>query len=371
MIYLDHHAATPISEAALGAMREARAESWANPSSAHRAGRASRAHLERARRRVASVISAAPADIILTAGGTEACNLGIRGLRVGTALALSTSLEHPASGNALDASDAPLRRFECPGGCPPSARELAAWLDEAEAPSLVSIQWVNHETGVVFPVAAYGRVCAERGAHLFVDATQALGKVEIDVDALPGLSAMAFASHKIGGPAGAGALWLRRGVDISPTTHGGSQERGRRAGTPDVLAQVGFGAACADVPTRLSQMKRIASLRSRLEVVMVELGFVINGVDHERVATAVDGSLRGWRGEVLSAALDLEGVCASSGAACSSGLAGGSAVVAAMYPEESWRAASSLRFSLGPETRSEEVETAAAILRRVVKRGAR
>ena len=131
--------------------------------------------------------------------------------------------------------------LDVPAGNPPSADELGVHLGPH---ALVAVQWVNHETGTVFPIERYARVCRELGALLFVDATQALGKIPIDVGTL-GVDALAMAAQKVGGPAGAGACWIRRGLDVDPVLEGGSQERGRRPGTPDTLSMVGFGAACA------------------------------------------------------------------------------------------------------------------------------
>jgi cysteine desulfurase len=371
MIYLDHHAATPMVEGAAQAMQDAQAVGWANPSSVHTAGRRARALLERAREQVAAAVGAHPADVVLTGGGSEACNLGVWGMTA-TALerVVTTRIEHPAVAAAverLEGRGKEVVRLDVPQGHAPSADELGERIIPGR--TLVCVGWINHETGTVLPVDAYAQVCRARGARLFVDAIQALGKVPVDVAAL-GADAVAVASHKVGGPAGAAALWVRRGSDCDPVLVGGGQERGRRAGTPDVIAHVGFGAACEAVPDRLARMPEVASLRDALEATAVREGAVVNAGDAPRVATVSCLSVPGWKGEVLVAALDLEGVCASSGAACSSGRAEPSAVVAAMYPAEPWRAAASLRLSLGPETSATDVQVAGAALGRVIARGA-
>ncbi|MGD8860579.1 MAG: cysteine desulfurase family protein [Myxococcales bacterium] len=371
MIYLDHHAATPPCEAALVAMEAAREVGWANPASVHAAGRAARAQLEDGRRAVAAAIGAEPSDVVLTSGGTEACNLAIRGVAVGRGGKLiTTAVEHPAVDEPLArvAGDtgSTLIRMPVPAGIAPDAGALAREIDRDTR--LVCAQWVNHETGSVLPVADYARVCRDRGVPLFVDATQALGKLPLCVREL-GADLVALASHKAGGPAGAGALWVARGVELSPLMLGGGQERGRRAGSPDVLSVVGFGAACGVLAARLGAQGRIRRRRDRLEVALTELGGQVNGAGGERCATVTNVSFEGRRGELLVAALDLLGVCASSGAACSSGLAEPSPVLLAMHGDQRWRAKSSVRFSLGPQTSDIDIENTISACRRALESG--
>jgi len=367
VIYLDHHAKTPLSDAAREAMEHAREVAWANPSSVHRAGRAARAVLEQARDRVAAAVGARPADVTLTSGGTEAVSLGVLGAAAGRRRVLTTALEHPAVARAVErlgAAGARVERLGVPGGLAP---EAAAVADGADPETLVAVQWVNHEVGTVLPVRAWAGACRGRGAVVFVDATQALGKVPVDVGEL-GADLVALAASKVGGPAGAGALWVRRELELAPLLAGGAQERGRRPGTPDVVAAAGFGAACERVPARLASMERCGRLRDRLERWLVDRGAAINGREAPRVATVTHASLRGHRGDALVAALDLEGVCASSGAACSSGMNEPSEVLLAAYPDEPWRARDALRLSLGPETTDADVAGALEALDRVLSR---
>jgi cysteine desulfurase len=206
---------------------------------------------------------------------------------------------------------------------------------------------------------------------LFVDGIAGAGKRPLDMSAL-GIDALAIASHKLGGPAGAGALIVRHGLVLEPQLLGGGQERGLRAGSPDVLALVGFGAACAALAERLAAQPRIEQLRDRAERRLRELGLVINGEQAPgvgpRVATVVNASVPGAAGPELVAALDLEGVCVSHGAACSSGLAEPSPVLRAMYPDEPERARGALRLSFGPETQETDVDFALAALATVLAR---
>lgn len=347
-------------------MEEAALAAWANPSSTHAAGRASRQLLEAARQDVARSICAGATDIVLTGGGTEANNLGIRSLAKDCGRVLTSDVEHPAvaeSVRRLENGGCEVIRLRVLGGQPPSAEELGQQLGPD---TLVAIQWVNHETGTVFPVQQYAEACREHRARLFVDATQALGKLPIDVGAL-GADAIALAAQKIGGPAGAGACWLRRGLDVEPLLDGGSQERGRRPGTPDTLSMVGFGAACRLTGVRLEQQPRVSELRDRIEATLIELGGVRNG-GAPRTGTVSNLSFRDWQGPLLTAALDLEGVCVSTGAACSSGLQEPSAVIRAMYPDEQWRAGSAVRISLGFGTTEQDIDLASAAFERVLTR---
>jgi cysteine desulfurase len=370
MIYLDHHAAAPPCDAAIGAMEQARAEAWANPSSVHAAGRRARAMLDEARRHVAEALGASAADVVLVGGGTEACNMGVWGLgHPPPERVVTTRIEHPAVARAvaqLEHAGCAVVRLEVPGGRAPDADDLARAMEPGQR-TLVAVGWINHETGTLLPVHDYAQACRRVGARLFVDATQAFGKRRLQVEDL-GADAVAVASHKMGGPAGAGALWVRRGVDCHPLLAGGAQERGRRAGTPDVVAHAGFGAACMVVAGRLDHMGAIGALRDALEGHLVGLGAVVNGAAGPRVETVTSVGVPGWKGEVLVAALDLEGVCASSGAACSSGLSQASPVVAAMHPDEPWRATSALRLSLGPENHPTDVQGAKDAITRVVRR---
>ncbi|MFK7990942.1 MAG: cysteine desulfurase family protein [Sandaracinaceae bacterium] len=364
MIYLDHHAASPPDEAVCAVMADVRARAWGNPSSAHAWGRAARAALETAREQLAEAIGGKPADVVFTAGGTEACNLAVLGVAHGRRVILTTPIEHPAVQEAVAARGADVRHLAVPAGCPPSPDAFAAQLDGVE---LAVVQWVNHEVGTRFDIPAYAEACRARAVPLVVDATQALGKLPVNVQEL-GAAAVAFASSKVGGPLGAGALWIRRDTEIASLLHGGAQERGRRAGTPDVVALAGFGAAAACACSRVAQMPAVEARRDRLESCLLELGAEVAGATGPRVATVSTVSVPGWRGSSLVAALDLEGLGVSSGAACSSGVEKPNATLLAMYPAEAWRANAALRVSLSVTTTDDDVATAERVLRAVLPR---
>lgn len=375
-VYLDHHAAAPLGGAAREAMSRAHEHAWANASSAHTEGRAAKAGLEAARRAIADVLGANAADVVLTAGGTEASNLGVLGLALtapdahaADLVVVTSSLEHPAIERAvaeLGARGAEVHALPLHTAPVASIAELVARPRDRATRWLLATQAVSHETGTVIDVSAIARVLPPE-ALIVVDACQALGKLPSSRFAAPGW-AVAVSGAKVGAGAGSGALVVPRGRDVTPRLVGGAQERGRRAGTPDVAAHAGFGAAAMHVPERLASMPRLAALRDRLERALVSRGAVVNGAGGERVATVTNVSLSGWRKSTLVAALDLEGIAVSAGAACSSGLDGPSPVVRALHPEAPWRAESCLRFSLGPETSDEDIELTLAALDRVLAR---
>jgi cysteine desulfurase len=373
VIYLDHHAATPLSPEVREAMARAHEQAWGNPESVHAQGRAARALREAARHELAEALGAKPADLVLAGSGTEALNLAVLGLARGApigAFVVVSAVEHPAvlaAARQLEREEFSLCALPVPAGAPFGADRLRQQL-AAGASACVAVQWVNHETGTIFPVAEYAAVCRDAGVPLVIDACQAFGRLPIDVSGL-GAAALVVSAAKIGGPAGVSALWHARGRALSPVLYGGQQERGFRPGSADVAALAGFGAAARMVDQRLRAMPRLAGQRDRIERAACALGGVVNAAEGARVASVSNVSFPGWRGDVLVAALDVEGLCVSAGAACSSGLGAPSPVLQAMYPDEPWRAESALRFSLGPETTDEEVEGAIEILTRVVPRG--
>lgn len=364
MIYLDHHAATPLGDAARLAMIDALGSGvWGNPSSIHAKGQEAKARVELARRQVASSLGAEAADVIFTSGGTEACNLAVLGLAHGVRHIVTTALEHPAMREAVTATGLPVAYLPVTSTRIASGTELRALIGHDKA--LVVLQWANHETGHILPIEQYAAVCRDAGARLVVDATQAWGRVPLDVAKL-GVTALAVASHKIGGPSGAGALFVDRGAGLQWQQRGGAQERGRRAGSPGVLSLVGFGAAAAAL--RSGPDTELPQLRAYAEEQLRELGGAINAPDLPRLAGVVSASFRGHKGELLVAAMDQEGVAVASGPACSSGLAAPSPVLRGLYPDEPWRAESALRVSFDASTTREELNAAFGALGRVLRR---
>ncbi|WP_437728754.1 cysteine desulfurase family protein [Sorangium sp. So ce861] len=398
VIYLDWNATTPPHPEVLAAMQAAAEVAWANPASVHGPGRRARAFIEQAREAVARLTGFDARDVTLTSGGTEANNLALLhafGDEVGAAGApaagagaagapaagrlhgalVVSRIEHPsvtraAEGLAGRGVHVAWVDPEPSGRVAPEA--IAAAIDRAAAVApvrLVILQAVNHETGVVQPVADAAAIVHARGARLHVDAVQAVGR--LPAEAWAGADLVSVAAHKIRGPKGIGALAVRPGVRLRPVLLGGAQERGLRPGTQDPVAAAGFAVAARRALGAPARYAALAPLRDRLEAELTQVGRaagaspVRNG-EGARAPHVANLSWPGWRGDELCAALDLEGVAVSSGAACSAGTAEPSPVLTAMLGPE--RAASAVRFSIGEDTTEADVVEAARRVARVLSR---
>ncbi len=374
-VYLDWNATTPPHPAVLEAMRAAADVAWANPASVHGPGRRARALVEEAREAVAALVGLDPRDAVLTSGGTEANNLALAlpfGEGEGSrrrALVVSR-IEHPSivrTAEALGRRGVLVVWVEpLPSGVLPAAA-FAEAVERTQAEAdvrLVVLQAVNHETGVVQPVAEVAAIAHGSGALLHVDAVQAVGR--LSRDAWSGADLVSVAAHKIRGPKGIGALCTRAGLKVRPLLFGGAQERGVRPGTQDPIACAGFAEAARRArEAGPAAYARVAEQRDRLEAELVALGGLVNG-EGPRAPHVTNLSWPGWRGDELCAALDLEGVAVSSGSACSAGTAEPSPIITAMTG--SARAASAVRVSLGEDTTPEEVTSAICAFRRVLRR---
>jgi cysteine desulfurase len=371
-VYLDYAASAPIRPEAREAMLPFLDGRWGNPSSLHRFGREARAALEDARARLARVIGASPAEIVFTRAGTEADDLAIlgRARTVPGAPVAVTTIEHKAvlaSAHAAEAEGSPLILL-------PVDHDGIVRMEAVEAalerrPAVVSVMWANNEVGTLQPVREVAERCRAAGVVFHSDAVQALGKVPVRVDDVPA-DLLAFSAHKVGGPKGIGALYMRRGTQLRPLLFGGGQERGLRPGTEDVAGAAGFAAAAEAVEAvRETEMARVAALRDRLEAGLRERvpGLVVNAAGAPRLPTVSNVSVPGADPEMLLASLDLRGIAASSGSACSSGAVEPSHVLTAMgVPAE--LAGPSVRFSLGWGTTDEEIERVLAIFPAVAER---
>ena len=369
-VYLDYAATTPLRPEALDAMLAALSGRWGNASSIHRWGREARAALEDARERLAAVIGASAAEIVFTRGGTEADNLAVLG-RAGLgpdASIVCSAVEHKAVLQAARASGRAHHELAVD-------RDGIVGLDElreivrTRPPAVVSVVWANNEVGVIQPVDEIAAVCAEAGVAFHSDAVQALGKLRVRVDELP-VALLAFSAHKLGGPKGVGALYVRRGTRLAPLMHGGGQERGLRPGTEDVAGAAAFAAAAeAAEAERQVVMARIGGLRDRLEAGLCARvpGLVVNAATAPRLPTISNVSVPGADPEMLLMALDLEGTAVSSGSACSSGAVTPSHVLTAMglAPE---LAGPSVRFSLGRDTTEAEIDRVLEVFPAVAER---
>jgi cysteine desulfurase len=370
-IYLDWNATAPPHPDVLAAMMDAFENQWANPSSVHGDGRAARSRVEDARAKVALLTGIDPRDVLLTGGGTEANNLALRSAFAGGQGTLITSrLEHPSVvrvAEALEAEgQAKVRWLRVLPAGTIDVEDLARALREEDAVRLVALQQVNHETGVLQPVARARELCADVWLH--VDAVQGWGRVADDGMACGPRETRSLAAHKIRGPKGIGALLSRQNVRLTPVLRGGAQERGIRPGTLDPVAAAGLAVAAERARSAPERYRACAGLRDRLERGLLEIdgGARVNGGEAERAPHVTNIAFSRWRGPELVAALDLEGISVSSGSACSAGTMEPSNVIVAMHGLE--RAEGSVRFSLGETTTANEVEQALAIAARVLAR---
>lgn len=371
-IYLDHAATTPVREEVRDAMLPLLTERFGNPSSVHAWGREARAALEGARARLAAVIGAQPGEIVFTRGGTEADNLAVLGRSrlEREAPVVCSAIEHRAvlsSSAAAEADGATLRLL-------PVTPEGVVDLEALEPllggkPSVVSVMWVNNEIGTVQPVHEIAEACQKRGVAFHSDAIQALGKVPVRVDETP-VSLLSMSAHKIYGPKGTGALFVRKGTELAPLIHGGGQERKVRPGTEDVAGAVGFALAAELAVSEMERETfRLRTLRDRLEAALRTRvsGLVVNGGDAERSPSILNVSVPGANSETLLLSMDMEGLAVSSGSACSSGAVRPSHVLTAMgLPEEV--AGPSVRFSLGRGTTDVEIDRVISVFPRLMER---
>jgi cysteine desulfurase len=371
-IYLDHAATTPLRPDALEAMLPYLRGAFGNPSSAHALGRGARNALDEAREQLAADLGAAPREIVLTSGGTEANNLAVKGAAwVGKARGsrlVVSAVEHHAVGHAAEhlakwGFEVAWAPVDAHGRVDPD--ELEALLDERTV--LVAVMLANNEVGTIQPVREIAdRVRERRGIHLHVDAVQAAPYLDLDVGEL-GADTVAISAHKFEGPKGVGALWIRRGTPLLAQLHGGSQERHRRAGTENVAGAVGmaaaYAAACAEKPATRA---RLTDLRGRLQAACLAVdGVELTGHPAERLPGLLSILVRGADGAAAAVALDLAGIAASTGSACATGSPEPSHVLTAMGIADD-AALGALRLSLGRVTTEAEVATAMAIVPRVL-----
>jgi cysteine desulfurase len=378
-VYLDWNATTPPLAAVIDAMGAAAAEAWGNPSSVHAYGRVARGRVERAREAVARLARSDPRDVLLTSGGTEANNLALRssfapapsggGAGETRGVLVTSRLEHPSVARVAEALEREGRaRVRWVRVLPEGTVDLGdverALLGEGGV-RLVAVQAVNAETGVVQPLGEVIAMARRAGARVHVDAVQAFGRAE---DVWEAADTRSLAAHKMRGPKSIGALVTRPGVAIEPLLLGGSQERGIRPGTVDPVAAAGLAAAAAHALESPRRWAALAALRDALEDGLLRLakGARVNGAGASRAPHVTSVAFPGWSSPELVAALDLEGVAASGGSACSAGTAEPSSVLAAMGDDEA--ALCSVRFSLGEETTRDDVEAALEAARRVLRR---
>ena len=364
-VYLDWNATSPPLPDVIEAMKEALAKTWANPSSIHADGRAARAVVESAREAVAELTGVDARDVTFTANATEANNLALRSVAPKTKI-LTSRLEHPSITRTVELLErAGVVRVAWIKVLPSGLIDLADLESHLEANALVTIQAVTHETGIIQPVSDVITKAKAKGARVHVDAAQGWGKVNIAT----GWDTACVAPHKMRGPKGIGALVTRPGLKIGAVLVGGAQEKGIRPGTVDPVLAAGFGAAAKRAKVTVERWWEIAKLRDELELGLLALGKAKVAGDARRRAPHVSNMMwKGWIGAELVAALDLEGVSVSSGAACSAGTVEPSPVLQAMFGDADGLATSGVRCSLGDTTTLDDVRFAIEAFRKVVGR---
>jgi len=383
MVYLDHAATTPMHPAAVEAMT-AVLGTVGNASSLHTSGRAARRRIEESRELIADRLGARPSEVIFTAGGTESDNLAVKGIYWARRDAdprhrriVTTEVEHHAVLDAVnwlaEHEGARVTRLPTSPDGSVSSAALREVLQTHDDVALVSVMWANNEVGTVLPVAELVAVAAEFGVPLHSDAVQAVGQLPVDFAAGP-LSAMSLTAHKFGGPAGVGALLLRRDVGCVPLLHGGGQERDIRSGTADVAGAVGMAAAVRIAVDGLQvQGARLRALRDRLvDGVLAGIDDVsLNGAREPlRLPGNAHFTFRGCEGDALLMLLDANGIECSTGSACTAGVAQPSHVLVAMGADPA-SARGSLRFSLGHTSVDADVDALLAVLPGAVDRARR
>jgi cysteine desulfurase len=372
-IYLDYSATTPLAPEVFEAMRPYYTEHFGNASSIHGFGREAKVAVDAAREKLASALGALPQEIAFTSGGTEAANLAILGAArtfVEPRHVVTSRVEHPCVLNSckeLEKSGWQVTDVEPDSTGMISVEAVRAAIRPETA--LISIMYANNEVGTINPIAEMAQLAAERKILFHTDAVQAFGKLPIDVRQIP-VSLLSLSGHKIYGPKGMGALFVRRGVKLQALFFGGHQERDRRAGTENVAGIVGLGRAAELMLTE--QRAEAARLRAlsenfRQQVQKIFPKATLNGNAESRLPAVLNLSFPGFESTALVMSLDLQGIAVSNGSACSSGSVEVSHVLRAMKISRE-RAVSALRFSFGKYTTEAEVETALQALAKILRR---
>lgn len=380
-IYLDAAATTPLDPDVWAAMMPYLTGHFGNPSSIYQLGQETKAAIERARGQVARAIGARPADIVFTSGATESDNTALAGVLWASRFGepdraaphlITSAIEHHA---VLHIADFLERQGFAITRVPVNSEGLINPVDIEQAirpeTALISIMFANNEVGSIQPVEAIGHIARARGIPFHTDAVQAAGALEIDVDAL-GVDLLSLSAHKFGGPKGVGALFVRKGIAIEWMQLGGGQESGRRGGTENVAGIVGFGAAAELATRRRSQRAPvIAARRDELWSALREAvpGIVLNGpaLDGSRLPNNLNVAVPGVQGETMLLALDMMGIAASAGSACTTGNSEPSHVLLAMGLSEE-EARTSLRFTVGERLTDDEIGDVASALAEIVER---
>lgn len=370
-IYLDHNATSPVADGVLEAVTAA-LMNFGNPSSPHFEGRLSKSLIEKSRKQIADSIGADPPDIVFTSGGTESNHLGLIGLARSTQRReiVIPGTVHPslaAAAEKLGQEGFKITQLGVTAGGRVDLSAAATVLGSGDV-AVLALSAVNHELGTVEDLAAISELATKNRCLVFCDLVQALGRLPLNVSELR-VDAASISAHKIGGPKGVGALWLKPGTDVHPLIGGGGQERGRRPGTQATAAIAGFAAAAELVPQRLADVARLNSLLNHLHGGISKLGAVVLSPS-ERVCNTLCFRWPKVTGDVLVASLDLAGVAVSAGAACSSGTTAPSPVLLSLglSPKEALEA---VRVSLGPGSTMQQIDELLGLLPEIIERAKR
>lgn len=371
MIYLDHNAGAPLLPDIERHLSTAHQGAWGNPSSVHQAGRLARKRLDDARERVARVLGCTPREVTFTGSGSEAAAIAVLGAFRGRKdrarmRVVITAIEHPCvlgAAKILEGEGAEVIRVAPRTDGAVALEDVMAHVDARTA--LVSMQWVNNETGVIQPAPELARACAKLGVPFHCDAVQAFGRLPASLREVPA-ALLSLSAHKLGGPAGVGVLFARRGLDVQALTPG-HQENGRRGGTQAIVMAECMAMALEHARASHELLSaHVTPLRDRLEreVIAAFPQTRVNGTA-TRVGSTSNLMFPGADGEAVLIALDLQGICVSTGAACASGSLTPSHVLLAMG-RSSAEASGSLRFSLGAQTSEAEISAVVAALQRAI-----
>jgi len=372
-IYLDNNATTKPAPEVVAAMLPILHEFYGNPSSVHRMGQRARQMIEESRGQIAELLGCGEAELLFTGGGTESINTAVRGIlaaRLPRRKIVTTSVEHSATRELcqqLAKEGVEIAEIGVSHDGSLDLDQLRSALTDDVA--LATIMWANNETGVIFPIPEIARLCQENRIPLHVDGTQAIGKIPVNVRET-GIDAMSLAAHKFHGPKGVGSLFVRRGLRMRPLLIGGPQERGRRGGTENVPGIVGMGKAAELAKFHLPEMTtRVAPLRDRLEHTILQTipQTSVNGRTDLRLPNTTNIAFAQLEAEAILLLLSEQGICASAGAACSSGSLEPSHVLRAMHIDDAI-AHGAIRFSLSRYTTAEEIDHALAILPAIISR---
>lgn len=374
MIYLDNNATSALDKRVYESMKPFLGKEYANPSAIYRFGQYSRSAIETAREHVAGLISSNPEEIVFTSGGTEANNMALKGvaaqLKAKGRHIISSSTEHPSVLNVCAYLEAQGYEVTYLGVDTFGCVDIRA-LQRALRPDtvLVSIMHANNETGTIQPIEAIAALCKEKKVLFHSDAVQTAGRLDVNVRAI-GIDLLSLSAHKFYGPKGAGALFVRQGVDIPALIHGGSQEKNRRSGTENVAAIVGLGDAARYAKDEMSGISvRVKRMRDDLEkgILRAIKGAQVNGHPQNRLYNTLNVSFPHAQTETLIISLDFKGICVSGGSACASGSGQTSYVLNAMGLPEA-RVRSALRLSLSKYTKRSDITKTIEEIKRVVKR---